>query len=79
MSEINDSERYPKLTSLGLHVVRGGDSPAGIDPDTLERVFRDRGWYEAWQRWGASGLTCGTNGFYPWDVESFLSGRVNDD
>lgn len=75
-----DPIKYPLVTKLGLTIIHSDDdSPPGVSGEDIKRVFEERGLTMAWRRWCASGLTCAKNGIYPWDVESFLSGRVNED
>lgn len=70
---------YPRTVKAGIEISPANDqSPPGVSFANLKSNLTRLGLWEAWTRWGA-GITCGANGVYPWDVESFLSGQPNWD
>lgn len=73
-----DREDYPRLTKLGIPIIRPKVGPPGVDESVLRRVFQQQGLWEAWCRWSA-GSTRSVTGSYPWDVEDFLARRPNLD
>lgn len=71
--------KWPLTTKMGLPIERAKDGSVGINPANVARAFIREGLLEKWQKWGTDGLTMGSAGIYPDDVERFLAGRINDD
>jgi len=72
MTKSLEASTYPRVTQLGLTINRNG-GPPGINTAELAEILGSKGLYDSWVQW-ALGITVAENGFYPWDVESFLSG-----
>lgn len=71
--------KWPLTTKMGLPIEKARDGSVGIAHANIVMAFTREGLLEKWNKWACGGLTMGSAGIYPWDVEHFLAGRINDD